>query len=69
MPGKNKIEIHVPFLGVEEIIKRESHHNNRVNENARDHVVEIPREKNCYYTKIDKSITGVIMDKEKYRMN
>jgi hypothetical protein len=52
--------------GVKKIIKRETHHNNRVTENHPDHVVEIMREKNCYNTKTDESNAVVIMEKEKY---
>jgi hypothetical protein len=52
--------------GVKKIIKHETHHNNRVTEDHPDHVVEIMREKNCYYTKADKSNAVVIMDKGKY---
>jgi hypothetical protein len=40
--------------GVKKIIKSVTHHKNRVTENHRDHVIEIMREKNCYYTKADK---------------
>jgi hypothetical protein len=51
LPDNIKLEVR---NGVKKIIKRETHHNNRVTENHRDHVVKIMREKNCYYTKADK---------------
>jgi hypothetical protein len=63
LPDNIKLDVR---NGVKKIIKCETHHNNRVTENHRDHVVEIIREKNCYYTKADNNNDFVIMDKEKY---
>jgi hypothetical protein len=46
LPDNVKLDVQ---NGVKKIIKRETHHNNRVTEDLRDHVVEIMREKNCYF--------------------
>jgi hypothetical protein len=52
--------------GIKKIVKHATYRNNIVTEIHREQVVKILREKNCYYTKPEKSYAVVIMDKEKY---
>jgi hypothetical protein len=68
------IESGIQYLTIEEktsvrnVVKnviKNQHHQITTNNN-RHLIIEMLREKNCYYTKADKSNAVVIMDKDKY---